>query len=89
MFTLVLELIDHLNCYELEFEFELTNWVSLQMLLYRRVYGDKIWILTALLLFTHLPPGMFILILELIEEELNLTADVLIYRKLNSVRAEK
>ena len=59
------------------------------MLLYRRVYGDKIWILTVLLLFTHLPPGVFILILELIEEELNLTSDVLIYRKLNSVRAEK
>ena len=89
VFTLVLVLIDHLNCYELEFEFELTNWVSLQMLLYRRVYGDKIWILTVLLLFTHLLPGVFTLILKLIEEELNLTADVLVYRKLNSIRAEK
>ena len=68
MFTLVLELIDK----ELNF--------TADVLIYRIVYSHKIWVVTALLLFTQLFTAVFTLVLELVDKDLNYTADMLIYR---------
>ena len=51
---------------------------TVDMFIYRIVYSHKIWVLTALLLFTKLIP-VFTLVLEQINKEFNFNADLFIY----------